>query len=261
MAGATGWVGSAVANGVAAADDLEIVAAVSRSHASKKLGDVLEGANPEAPIFANVEEALNIPCDVFVDFTKPNTVKQNVLAAIRRGIPVVVGTSGLSDADYADLALEAERHNVGVLAAGNFSLTAVLMQKFAEMAARHIPNFEIIDYASGGKPDAPSGTVWEMASRLGDIQQTQLQVPIEETSGAPDTRGARLNGVQVHALRLPGYIIGAEVIFGLPDERLTIRHDAGSSATPYVDGALLAMRKVTGFTGLRRGLVTVMDFD
>ncbi|HXE77244.1 MAG TPA: dihydrodipicolinate reductase C-terminal domain-containing protein, partial [Rhodanobacter sp.] len=168
--------------------------------------------------------------------------------------------SGLSDADYAVIDGAARERGLGVLACGNFALTAVLLIKFAEMAAKLIPQWELIDYASATKPDAPSGTVRELATRLGRVRQPQLQVPLEETVGLRETRGGTLAGSQVHALRLPGFVIGAEAIFGLPDQTLRLRHDAGSSAQPYVDGALLAIRKVPGLLGLRRGLDTVIEW-
>jgi 4-hydroxy-tetrahydrodipicolinate reductase len=146
-----------------------------------------------------------------------------------------------------------------VLAVGNFALTVVLLQKFAEMAAKYIPQWEIIDYASDGKKDAPSGTVRELAARLSRVRPSELTVPLAQTQGIVETRAARLNGSQVHSIRLPGHVISAEIIFGMPDQKLTIRHDAGSSAQPYVDGALLAIRKVSSFVGLRRGLDSVLD--
>jgi 4-hydroxy-tetrahydrodipicolinate reductase len=86
-------------------------------------------------------------------------------------------------------------------------------------------------------------------------------VPMDQTQGVVETRGARLNGSQVHSIRLPGYTISAEIIFGLPDQQLTLRHDSGSSAQPYVDGALLAIRKVNSIVGLRRGLDSVLDLS
>jgi 4-hydroxy-tetrahydrodipicolinate reductase len=146
-----------------------------------------------------------------------------------------------------------------VLAAGNFALTAVLLQKFARMAAALIPHWEIIDYAGAGKVDVPSGTAMELASQLGRIRASTLEIPTEELHGPKETRGARLNGSQVHSVRLPGYVLSAEAIFGMPDQKLVIRHEAGSSAMPYVDGAMLAVRKVNTFKGLRRGLETIMD--
>lgn len=259
LAGATGWAGSALAIAVAQTSDITLVSAVSRSHAQRNLGDVLGEPLLDCPVYATVQEALAHPCDLFFEFTKPDVAKFNVLAALQHGVDVVIGTSGLTDADYDEIAAAADQHQRAVLAVGNFALTVVLLQKFAEMAARLIPQWEIIDYASDGKKDAPSGTVRELAYRLSNVRPSQLTVPLEETQGEAGTRGARMTGSQVHAIRLPGYTISAEIIFGMPDQQLTIRHDSGSSATPYVDGALLAIRKVNTFVGLRRGLDTVLD--
>ena len=259
LAGATGWAGAELARGIAAAADLSLVAAVARRHAGQKLGDVLGESRLDAPIFASAAEALAQPCDVFMEYTKPDSAKANILAALEHGAHVVVGTSGLTDEDYAQIDAVARERRRGVLACGNFALTAVLLIKFAEMAAKLVPQWEIIDYASAGKPDAPSGTVRELAGRLGKVRQPKLEVPLEQTIGLRETRGGTLAGSQVHAVRLPGFVIGVETIFGMPDQTLTLRHNAGSSAKPYVDGALLAIRKVSGLVGLHRGLDAVLE--
>jgi 4-hydroxy-tetrahydrodipicolinate reductase len=259
LAGATGWAGSALARAIAQEDDIELVAAVSRTHAHRVLGDVLNEPRLACPVYATAGEALTHPCDVLVEFTQPAVAKANTLAALQHGAHVVIGTSGLTDADYAHIAVVAEEQQRGVLAVGNFAITVVLLERFAEIAARYIPQWEIIDYASDAKKDAPSGTAREMAARLSSIRPSELTVPLEETEGLVATRGARLAGSQVHSIRLPGYTISAEIIFGLPDQQLTLRHDSGSSAQPYVGGALLAIRKVHSFTGLRRGLDSVLD--
>jgi 4-hydroxy-tetrahydrodipicolinate reductase len=259
LAGATGWAGSELSRGVAAADDLTMMAAVSRSHAGRVLGDVLDESRLTAPVFATAAEALAQPCDVFVEFTRPDSAKANVLAALERNVHVVVGTSGLSDDDYAQIGALARERGLGVLACGNFALTAVLLIRFSEMAAKLIPQWEIIDYAYAGKPDAPSGTVRELAGRMGKVRQPHVEVPPERVTGVRETRGGTLAGTQVHAVRLPGFVLGAETIFGMPDQTLTLRHNAGSSAKPYVDGALLAIRKVSGLVGLHRGLDAVLD--
>jgi 4-hydroxy-tetrahydrodipicolinate reductase len=138
-------------------------------------------------------------------------------------------------------------------------LTAVLLQKFATVAARLIPQWEIIDYAHDGKVDAPSGTARELAERLSNVRHPEPTVPLDRTVGPREARGATLSSTQVHSVRLPGYVISAEVVFGMPDQRLTIRHDSGNSARPYVDGALLAIRKVSTLVGVHRGLETVLD--
>jgi 4-hydroxy-tetrahydrodipicolinate reductase len=137
----------------------------------------------------------------------------------------------------------------------------VLLQRFAEAAARLIPHWEIVDYAHDDKRDAPSGTARELAARLSKVRQPAATVPLDQTIGERDARGATLAGSQVHSVRLPGYVISAEVIFGMPDQRLTIRHDSGTSARPYVDGALLAIRKVSTLTGVHRGLDAVLDLE
>ena len=259
LAGATGWAGSELARGIGGQEDLVLASAVSRSEAGRNLGDVLGEASLNAPIFGTAHEALGVGCEVFVEYTKPDSAKGNVLAALERGAHVVIGTSGLNAADYEEIATAADKAGRGVLAVGNFALTVVLMQKFGEMAAKLIPQWEIIDYAHDGKVDAPSGTARELASRLSKARPPEPTVPVEKTIGERDARGASLSGVQVHSIRLPGYVISAEVVFGMPDQRLSIRHDSGTSARPYVDGALLAIRKVSELVGLHRGLDTVLD--
>ncbi len=262
LAGATGWAGSAVARALAGTSDITLVSAISRAQAGKTLGDVLEEPRLTCSVYASAQEALAAqPCDVFFEFTKPDAAKINVLSALQHGAHVVIGTSGLTDADYAEIAAAADKAGRGVLAVGNFALTVVLLQKFAEIAAKFIPQWEIIDYAHDDKKDAPSGTVRELANRLSKVRPSELTVPLEKTQGVVETRGARMAGSQVHSIRLPGYTISAEIIFGMPDQKLTIRHDSGTSAQPYVDGSLLAIRKVSTFKGLRRGLDSVLELS
>jgi len=259
LAGATGWAGSELARSIAKTSDVVLVAAVSRQNAGRSLGDVLDEPQLACPVYASVDEALAKPCDVFVEYTQPDSAKTHVLAALERGAHVVLGTSGLTEEDYAELDLLARKRQRGVLACGNFALTVVLLQKFAEAAARLIPQWEIIDYAHDDKIDAPSGTARELAARLSKVRPPEPTIPVDRTVGPREARGATLSGTQIHSVRLPGYVISAEVIFGMQDQKLTIRHDAGSSARPYVDGALLAIRKVSTLVGVHRGLDTVLD--
>ena len=259
LAGATGWAGSELARAIAKAEDLALVAAVSRKHAGRVLGEAIGEPLLTGPVYATAAEALAHPCDVFVEYTKPDSAKANVLAALAHGAHVVIGTSGLTESDFAEIDAVARQRQRGVLACGNFALTVVLLQKFAEAAARLIPQWEIIDYAHDGKADAPSGTARELAFRLSKVRAPQPTLPLANTVGARDARGATVSGTQVHSLRLPGYVIGAEVVFGMPDQRLTIRHDSGNSALPYADGALLAIRKVSTLLGVHRGLDSVLE--
>lgn len=240
VAGFTGWTGSAVAAAVRDADDLELTAGVARSDPAS---------------FSSVAEALAaVPADVLVDFTHASTVKANVVAALERGVGVVIGSSGLSGGDYEELDALARAKQVGVIGAGNFSLSAALVLRFATEAARHFDTWEVIDYASAKKPDAPSGTSRELAERLETVKQPTVGVPIADVLGAREARGATVAGTQVHSLRLPGFAVSTAIVFAGAGEHLTLRHDAGASPAPYVAGTLLAIRALPGRVGVTRGL-------
>jgi 4-hydroxy-tetrahydrodipicolinate reductase len=260
VAGATGWAGSALARGIYSASDMELVAALSRSHVGKSLGALLSLEGMTTPIFDTMEDALKTNPDIFVEYTKPEVAKFHIRSALEHGAHVVIGTSGLTNQDYEEIDHLAQEVQRGVLAVGNFALTVVLLQKFAEMAAQYIPHWEIIDYAHAEKKDAPSGTARELANRLSHVQEAKLEVPLEEIDGPRESRGARLQGTQVHSIRLPGYMISIDAIFGMPGQKLILRHEAGSSAEPYVSGALLAIREVGKLVGVHRGLDSVMKF-
>lgn len=240
VAGITGWTGRPVADAVEQADDLELVGGVSRSDPAH---------------FSTVAEALDqLSTDVLVDYTSAGAVKENVHAALDRGVGVVVGSSGLSAADYDEIDKRARAQNAAVIAAGNFSLTAALLLRAAVEASRYLDAWEVIDYASAGKPDAPSGTSRELAERLGEVGRPALRVDVADTEGHPEARGADIAGTQVHSLRLPSFVVSSEVVFAADGERLSLRHDAGETPAPYVAGTLLAIRAVPGRVGLTRGL-------
>lgn len=136
VAGATGWAGSELCKGIVLTDDLELVSAVSRKGAGKNLNELLNLSDTQnIPVFGTIEEALAIPCDVLVDYTKPDIAKHQVITAIHKGVNVVIGTSGLSDADYQEISTIADHQKQSVLAVGNFAISVVLLNKFAEMAA------------------------------------------------------------------------------------------------------------------------------
>jgi 4-hydroxy-tetrahydrodipicolinate reductase len=253
VAGATGWTGRPLSEAVLAAADMELATAVSRSASGSDLGTAWDTEPIGIPVYGTVAEALD-GVDVLVDYTSHDAVKTNTLTALERGVHVVVGSSGLTASDFDDIESAAKRRGVGVIAAGNFSITAALAQASALLAARHLPQWEIIDYASASKPDVPSGTARELAERLSAIRRPQVTLPVDEISGPREARGATVEGAQVHSVRLPSFVVSTEVVFALPDERLVIRHDAGSSAEPYVTGTLMAVRAAPQRPGLTRGL-------
>lgn len=240
VAGISGWTGRPVADAVEGATDLELVAGVSRSDPAR---------------YSSVAEALDaVVADVVVDYTHASVVKENVLASIERKVNVVVGSSGLSADDFAEIDAAARGNGVGVIAAGNFSITAAVLLKASLEAARHLDTWEVIDFASAKKVDAPSGTARELAERLSEVRSPTLGVPIDEVLGANEARGATIAGSQVHSVRLPSFVVSTEIVFAAAGERLSIRHDAGETPAPYVAGTLLAIRSVIGCVGLTRGL-------
>jgi 4-hydroxy-tetrahydrodipicolinate reductase len=243
VAGITGWTGSAVAAAIESADDLELVSGVARSAAG------------EGSVFATVAEALAAaPADVVVDYTSAEAVKGNVLATLDAGVAVVVGSSGLTAADYDEIDARAQEAGVGVIAAGNFSLLAALLLRSASEIAGHVGSWEIVDYASAEKPDVPSGTSRELAERLADVRPPSVGRPLETLQGPVEARGATVGGAQIHSVRLPSFVVSTEIVFGAPGERLVLRHDPGETPAPYVAGTLFAVRAVGDRVGLTRGL-------
>lgn len=258
IAGVTGDVGRLLATEVLAQDDLILTSAVARSVAGQKVGQVL-GRDSDVEIRASVADALvRDSFDVLVDYTSATAAYDNVSAAIAHGKHVIVGSSGITAEQYAKLDEDARRKKVGVIH-GNFAITAVLAQVFATAAARYIKSWEIIEYAHDDKIDAISGTARELASRLAAQGPSQHAIAAEGFVGDTRSRGATVQGTQVHAVRLPGHVFGFEVIFGRSHERLVIRHEAGSHAEPYISGTVLAIRHVQRLIGLHQGLESILD--
>jgi 4-hydroxy-tetrahydrodipicolinate reductase len=261
LAGATGQIGRRLVPAILEADDLTLVSAVARSAAGRDLGEALGGRPLGLAVTGSIDEALGgSPVDVLIDYTHPAAVRAHVLAALGRGVAVVVGTSGLKAADYPAIAGAAMAASVGV-ATGNFSLTAALLQHLAKIAARHVPQWEIIEYNKAAKPDVPSGTGTELAEMLSAIRPPEPAAADVHPIGPHDeARGADVSGTRVHSVRLAGYASACEVVFGMPGERLSLRHDCAESAEPFVFGTLFAARQVVARPGLHRGLDALL-FD
>ena len=252
LAGATGHVGQELAKAILAAVDLRLVSAVGRRGAGQKLGDVTVDGDLGTALARGKAE-------VVIDYTHPDAVKGHVREAVASGCHVVIGTSGLSDADYSEIDAWATAKGVGVFAAGNFSVTAALLQHFATLVAKQMPHWEILDYAGDTKPDAPSGTARELAYQLAQVAKPSWAVPVAQTKGLKEARGAELNGSQMHSIRVPGYYSAVQAVFGAAGERMELRHES-TSYSPYVTGTLLAARKVKEWKGLRRGMSTLLGF-
>lgn len=236
--GARGRMGVEVCRAVDAADDLELVAAVDA------------GDDRSA-----VESA-----EVVVDFTVPDVVLDNIEWCTRRGIHVVVGTTGFTEERRARVReLVDANPGVGVLIAPNFSIGAVLMMHFAEQAARFFESAEIIELHHPNKVDAPSGTAQATASRIAAARAEAGLGPVPDatSTGLPGARGAEVGGIHVHGVRLRGLVAHQEVLFGAEGETLTIRHDS-LDRVGFMPGVLAAIRAVPGLPGLTIGIDTLL---
>jgi 4-hydroxy-tetrahydrodipicolinate reductase len=249
-------VGRELVAGIVGADDLLLQSAVARRERGRDIGEALGREPVGVAIDDDIERALDRQPDVLIDYTHPAVVRRHVALALARRIPVVIGTTGLFDDDFAEIEREAREAGVGV-ATGNFSLTAALLQHLARIAARHVPTFEVIEHGAAAKPDVPSGTARELAEVL---SRERHGPPAGEVRliGPAEARGAAIGGVPVHSLRLPGTSPSVEVVFGAPGERLIMRHEEQGDAAIFVHGTLLAARRVQHLTGVVRGLDSLL---
>jgi 4-hydroxy-tetrahydrodipicolinate reductase len=236
--GARGRMGAEVCRAVEAAEDLELVAAVE----------------------AGEDRSAAAGAEVVVDFTHPDAVMDNLGWCIEHGIHAVVGTTGFDDERLDRLrTLLAERPEVGVLVAANFSIGAVLMMRFAEQAAAFYESVEIIELHHPGKADAPSGTASTTARRVAAARAAaELPPPPDATvQELPGARGADVAGVRVHGVRLRGLVAHQEVLFGAEGETLTLRHDSLDRVS-FMPGVLAGVRAVAGRPGLTVGIEPVL---
>jgi 4-hydroxy-tetrahydrodipicolinate reductase len=239
--GARGRVGTEVCKAVDAASDMELVAMVDA-------GDWM----------FNVADA---GAEVVVDFTHPDVVMDNVRFCVDQGIHAVVGTTGFTDARLAQVRdWLAPKPDLGVLIAPNFAIGAILLMRCATMAARFYESVEIIELHHPRKADAPSGTAARTAKLIvAAREQAGLGAFPDATSCAlPGARGAEVNGVRVHSVRLTGLVAHQEVLFGTVGETLTIRHDTLDRAS-FMPGVLLGVRAVLNHPGLTVGLESLLD--
>ena len=237
--GARGRMGAEVCRAVEAAADLE-------------LGAALEVGEDRGPVES---------CEVAVDFTHPDAVMGNLGWCIDHGVHAVVGTTGFTDERLDELRNRLADHpEVGVLVAANFSIGAVLMMHFAEQAARFYESVEIIELHHPTKADAPSGTASATARRVAAARAAAgLGAPPDATTQeVPGARGAQIDGIRVHGVRLRGLVAHQEVLFGDPGETLTIRHDSLDRVS-FMPGVLAGVRAVGSRPGLTVGMESVLE--
>ncbi len=261
VSGACGRMGRQVCRAVLEDDELKLTAAFDEREGGKDLGAVLEGPELGIVITGLTPAALEKAApDVLVDFTTPSAVIPNIETALECGVRPVVGTTGIIQADVVRLGEEVGKRGLGAVIAPNFALGAVLMMKFAEQAARYLPQAEIIELHHDKKMDAPSGTALKTAEMIaaGRLEPTAQPTQKEELLKLEGARGGVYERVHIHSIRLQGLIAHQQVIFGGLGQTLTIRHDSYDRSS-FMPGVLMAARKVMELKGLVYGLENLLD--
>jgi 4-hydroxy-tetrahydrodipicolinate reductase len=254
VVGAGGRMGQEVCRAVAAAPDLELVAAVDTGHA----GEQFEGV----PVTTAVAAVWEQGADVVVDFTVPDAVRANLPLYAEHGIHAVVGTTGLTEAELSAAAAAFEASTANAIVAANFTISAVLLMKLCEIAAPFMDGVEVIELHHNAKRDAPSGTAMHTAAGIASARQRAGSGPwpadpTTETVLEGARGGLGADGVRIHSVRLPGLLAHEEVIFGSPGQSLTIRQDS-YDRTSYMPGVLLAVRAVADRPGLTIGIEALL---
>ncbi|MHB9003806.1 MAG: 4-hydroxy-tetrahydrodipicolinate reductase [Coriobacteriia bacterium] len=254
VTGAAGKMGREVIRAVTTAEEMSVVAAVDPGYAGLGVDD---GTGEEIICTGDLAAAIRMHApEVMVDFTHPDAVEGNLRIALQAGVDCVVGTTGLSEGQLRALASDAPEGTC-LFVAPNFAIGAVLMMRFAQEAARFMPHVEIIELHHDKKADAPSGTALRTASLIAAGRSHVPDVPGKETEIAPGARGAFVDDIAIHSVRLPGLVAHQEVLFGGQGQTLSLRHDS-IDRTSFMPGVVLAVSRVGGLSGLVVGLETLM---
>ncbi len=265
VSGALGRMGSEVVNSVLNSSDCELVAAIdtNKKNNGENISQLLNLKKSEVIVSNDLEGSLcSISQDyrnekikpVLVDFTHPDSVYENTRSAIAYGISPVVGTTGLTPTQINDLAIFAQKANIGCAIIPNFSVGMVLLQQAASVAAKFYDNIELIEMHHNQKADSPSGTCIKTAEMIEEYPKKYNKNLVKESELLKGVRGGvRDSGLNIHSIRLPGLLAHQVVIMGSPGETYTIKHDT-IDRKAYMPGVLQAIRKIGKFDSLIYGL-------
>ena len=254
VVGAAGRMGREILRAVSADTTFELVAAVGRSQIGTNIQTLAGGQVPDLSLEGDLVAALDrTQPNVMIDLSHHSVALEHARVATARNVAFVFGMTGISDAGLSEIESLCLASGVPGMYVPNFAIGAVLMMYFAEIAAKWLPNAEVIEFHHDRKEDAPSGTAMLTAEKIGRARTqapTPLPTPLFKAEGA---RGGTVNGVPVHSIRLPGLLAHQEVIFGSPGETLTIRHDSLDRIS-FMQGVRLCAKTVGTLSGLTIGL-------
>ena len=244
VCGANGKMGKAVVKAVSEAEDMSLVAQI----------DIFNGE------FATIKDAKNsVNIDILVDFTQPDSIYENALYCLNNDIKLVIGTTGLTDSQVEELRTLSQKRKVACFIAPNFSTGAVLLMKFAQMAAKYFDNAEIIELHHNQKKDAPSGTAIKTAQMMSENGENFTNGNCPEKEIIKGARGCNsYNNIHIHSIRMPGYMASQEVLFGSDGQILSLRHDS-TNRDCYMPGVLMAIRHIANSDEFVYGLDKIMN--
>ena len=245
IAGYKGRMGATALDMVKGDKELEVVAVIDPFATESDFEGV--------PVFNDKADLVGFEADVWVDFTMPTVAYDNTRFALENGFAPVVGTTGFTEEQIAELIALSESKKIGGLIAPNFAIGAILLMEFAAKASKYFPDLEIIELHHDKKKDAPSGTAIKTAELIREVRQAKQQGAEDEVETMAGARGAEFDGFRIHSVRLPGLVAHQEVIFGGQGEGLTLRHDSYDRVS-FMGGVNLGIKAVVKREKLVYGL-------
>ena len=259
IAGARGKMGIEAVHTVMKHDGMELVAVLDYKEVGETLAQLdIFPKSYEVPIytdFANLVE--DTKPDVLVDLTNPHAVYEHTKQALEYNVRPVIGTTGFTDEQLAELTELATRKKIGAIIAPNFAIGAILMMKFAREAAKYLPDVEIIEMHHDKKLDAPSGTGFKTAQMIAEVRQAKIQGHPSEKETLEGARGADFDGMKIHSVRLPGLVAHQQVLFGGEGQLLIIRHDSLNRES-FMSGISFCIETVISMETLVYGLENII---
>ncbi|WP_181348272.1 4-hydroxy-tetrahydrodipicolinate reductase [Thalassobacillus sp. CUG 92003] len=259
VAGPRGRMGSEALRMIEKEEGFHLVACIDRKHDGYAVKDIETLPSFEALIYEDAEACLStVEADVLIDLTTPEFCYKHTKLALEHNVRPVIGTTGFTQDQLDELTELAESKGLGAVIAPNFAVGAVLMMQFAKWAAKYFPDVEIIERHHDQKRDAPSGTAVKTAQLIQDVRNPHKQGHEEEKETVEGARGADIDGMKIHSVRLPGYVAHQEVVFGGMSQSLTIKHDSVHRES-FMSGVKLAAEQVMKLDLLVYGLENLME--
>ncbi|MEE1132704.1 MAG: 4-hydroxy-tetrahydrodipicolinate reductase [Caryophanon sp.] len=259
IAGARGKMGTEAVHTVMKHEAMELVAALDYKDIGATLADTgLFPASYNVPVFTDMADMVaQTKPDVLVDLTNPHFVYKHTKEALQLGVRPVIGTTGFTDEQLAELTALAAHKKIGAIIAPNFAIGAILMMKFAKEAAKYLPDVEIIEMHHDQKLDAPSGTGVKTAQMIAEVREAKGQGHPDEKETIAGARGADFDGMRIHSVRLPGLVAHQQVLFGGEGQLLTIRHDSLNRGS-FMSGIAFCVQEVMQMETLVYGLENII---